>query len=971
MGKLLNENEAAIKLVITKELLYAYVRYAPKKSLGHNRKLISEIKDGQNFFDEEELERFDAYLKEPWSNPDEPRPEIPKYIQDYLKVEADGKCPISGKGYPLENAHITPYTECRNHYHHNLIRISKEEHTKIDTGVIDRRILHEIKQELIKKISQKLQENEKQNIFTKDIPLPHPLYVGKFHKLLELISTMETERFIVIEGLGGIGKTQLVLNAINNVRYHNPVIWIDIESKHSLDELIIELTNKITPYVNTYVEGIIASLRDLQITLILDSLEHLLISDKDKTEEFLVALLTQTKNVQLIVTSQIDLSLIDYPMTIIFPEPLDRNWGIALFDSLLEEQIDVSDIDFDWLLEFCSGHPLSIKLVVSLLKFYKSSKQTINRIKEVGKIEIPQKKDQNKKTSLDICLATVYGSLTDIQIKILQFFKYFPVGLIPEMLKTVINAESYDEDIASLEQLFMLESEADSYFDFIRVKIPNSIRPFLRNKAFNYSVMEELDVQKEVVTYLMMDAVIIDTKYIEHQEYGSAEIGIKRMESELPNVMEAMWLAKRNLSYFKIKNNKKEQSDYLFFIAAISGSLGKYCFTRGHYEYGILFSKTGIEANRELGQVEDISMQYMYLTQIQSRQFDIDGFTETMEEFLEFAKITDNLTVKANASWAKARLEFDKGLYDKSLTSYDETLAIMDQIQIEKIEKEGTEVFESIKQHEGNVAGIKFDKAKIFEFTGKYEEALIQYMEAIEVSVRLNDEMGLPNYHHHIAHCLCKTEKFEEGINYYTSAIQGFRNIGQLDYIINSVTDLGRFIEKRPNIVNLEILDEDLLSTITDRIIFQLKNSMDRGLSSGKQIDSLIEKIPFNLIGNMILLIQVIGLSPYRFILTNSLDEFAHEIGIKKIKFGLFTAIINLGHAIGGVDEWKTNKEIKQAVINSILQSCLIVNGGPDLQSKTRIFYWLAIWMQVTGLDNEATAESLLKQAWDSLKEST
>tara|TARA_R110002050_G_scaffold254172_2_gene392630 strand:+ start:6773 stop:9712 length:2940 start_codon:yes stop_codon:yes gene_type:complete len=968
MGKILNENEAAFKLGITKELLFAYVRYAPKKCLGHNRKLISEIKDGQNFFDEEELERFDTYLKEPWSIPDAPRPEIPKYIQDYLKVEVGGKCPISGKGYPLENAHITPYTECRNHYHHNLIRISKEEHTKIDTGVIDRDILQKIKQALINKIRQKLFEKEKQDAFTKDIPLPHPLYVGKFHKLLELTSTMETEKFIVIEGLGGIGKTQLVLNAIDNVKYHNPVIWIEIESKHSLDELCIELTNKITPFVNSNVENIISSLRNLQITIILDSIENLLIYEKESTEEFLETLLTQTQNVQLIITSQIDLSSIDYPKTIIFPEPLDRNWGIELFKSLLEEQIDVSDSDFDWLIKFCSGHPLAIKLVVSLLKFYKSSKQTIKRIKEVGNIELPQKKVHNKKTSFDICLATVYESLTDNQVKILQYCKYFPAGVNQDLLKDTVRVDNYDEDVASLKNLFMIESQEDIFFEFERLIIPSSIRPFLRTKSSNMSPQKELIIQKDIITYLMMEAVIIDTKYIERQEYGSATAGIARMESELPNLMEAMRLAKKNLIYFKTENNKKELLDYLFFIAAISASLGKYCFTRGHYDYGIFFSKIGLDANRELGKEQEISMQYMYLTQIQSRQFDIEGFSQTIKEFLEFAETTDNLIVKANASWAKARFEFDKSLYVESLASYDKTLEIMSHIYQEQEAEQDSDEFDS-EQHEGNIAIIKFERAKVFEFTGKYEEAIAQYMDAIKIFEKLNDEINLTSYYHHIAHCLCKIDNFEEGINYYSKAIQGFIDFGQMDYLINSVTDIGRFIEKRPEIVNLEILDEQLLSSTIDRIIYQLKNVITRELKLNKSLDFILKEIPFNLIGNMVLLIQVIGLSFHRFLLTESLDDFAHEIGIKKMKFELFPAIVNLGHAIGGVDEWKTNKEIKQAVINSILQSCLIINGGPDLQSKSRIFYWLAIWVQVTGLEKEATAENLFKQAWDSLPE--
>lgn len=87
--RFLTDTEACIHLGITKELLYAYVRNAPKKHLGHNRKLVSEFVEGKNMFDQNELESFDSYLKEPWSETGDNRPAIPKYIKEFLKIEID------------------------------------------------------------------------------------------------------------------------------------------------------------------------------------------------------------------------------------------------------------------------------------------------------------------------------------------------------------------------------------------------------------------------------------------------------------------------------------------------------------------------------------------------------------------------------------------------------------------------------------------------------------------------------------------------------------------------------------------------------------------------------------------------------------------------------------------------------------------------------------------------------------------
>lgn len=121
--KLLSATDAAIYMGITKELLYAYIKNAPKKNKGDSRRLSSIVIEGQNYFDKEELDNFDDYLKEPWSDSASQRPPIPTYIKDYLKIEIQGKCPISGIGYPLEDAHISPYCESLNHHHHNIISV--------------------------------------------------------------------------------------------------------------------------------------------------------------------------------------------------------------------------------------------------------------------------------------------------------------------------------------------------------------------------------------------------------------------------------------------------------------------------------------------------------------------------------------------------------------------------------------------------------------------------------------------------------------------------------------------------------------------------------------------------------------------------------------------------------------------------------------------------------------------------------
>ena len=124
-NKLLSESEAAYKLGITVELLFKYTSYPPKKNLGHLQTLQYKAERTKQGFLAEDLENWDKYLQEPWSNSAVDRPEIPSYVKDYLNVESQARCALCKKGYKLDYAHIIAYSISLSHHHHNIIRLCK------------------------------------------------------------------------------------------------------------------------------------------------------------------------------------------------------------------------------------------------------------------------------------------------------------------------------------------------------------------------------------------------------------------------------------------------------------------------------------------------------------------------------------------------------------------------------------------------------------------------------------------------------------------------------------------------------------------------------------------------------------------------------------------------------------------------------------------------------------------------------
>lgn len=966
MENLLSVTEAAFKLGITKELLFAYIRNAPKKHLGHDRKLISVVKEGQNFFKADELIEFDEYLKKPWSSSSETRPIIPSYIQDYLKVEIGGKCPISQKGYPLENAHIISYNESLSHHHHNLIRISKEEHTKIDNGIISRHLLSDTKSKLIESLRTKLKQegNNYQSSFNP--PQPHPTFIGRFSELVQLTNAMEHEKLVIIEGLGGVGKTELLLNAFENVKYHNPVVWVNVEMIGSFQDFLVILNNGISQHIEITQESIFDTLKNVPITFVFDSLEKLLISERDNLEGFIEKIITQTNNCQILITSQIDLSVLDHNKKIIKLKGLTSHFSLELLNCLLDEDTLMLDDECKWILNFCNGHPLCLKLIVSIIKFNNNVKRAILHLQGDGVPKHPTRKIHNKMTALDICLSTIYDILSHEQKKIIHYIKFFPAGLKLNWAEQHFPENNFFENISILRQFFFIDISKDQ-LDFERIIIANPILPFLKEKAKENSSIIEDELNMEAISEIMIEAIIIDSHYIENGIYGSPAYGIRRLEDELPNILEAFKVSRDKAYFYENVSNDKLKEKYLNFIVGIAGALGKFCWARGYFEYGTMISKAGIDANLKLKNYEIASTQYMYLSQIQQRQHNKAGFSKTVDDLIDLANTTNNIHIQIDAAWANGRLQLQKHNFSKALVLFNEAVKLIKMV-LKDFQQSEFYNEEKLKEYGkahllGNLSLITSEIAKVYEFSGRFDEAAKNYEEAIKTHEKFNDETNLMSCYYHYANCLVELNQTDKAIDYYLKAVEGFKLNGQFEYLSNVISGLGIIVEDNLNFMDNENFNKETFIIVIENLKYDFQNFIDFELKHN-DLNSIAKKIPHSLLSRLICIIKIMSFTPYCFLVTDWVIEFAEKFRIENIEFGYFTAVLNLGHAIGAVEEWKGMSTNEPLMIKTILQSCVIINGGPDLQSKTRIFYWLEKWMKYRNLDLEATAEKLWDKAW-------
>ncbi|MCD8031117.1 MAG: hypothetical protein LUF85_09950 [Bacteroides sp.] len=952
-NNLLSETAAALYLGITKELLYAYVNNAPKKNKGEDRKLKTIVIDGENYFDKEELDRFDFYLKEPWSDSASSRPPLPDYIKAYLQIESGGKCPISEKGAPLENAHIIPYHESLNHHHHNIIRISQEIHTKVDKGIIPRKVLKLAKEKLIEKL--KMSNSPQKEYAAFRVPGQHPLHIPRLKEASELAKIMSENQLVVIEGMGGIGKTQLLIYTITHVEYYNPIIWMDMESIESFSDFLILFNQSIAPYVSPADSNIaFEALRDKQLTFVFDSLEKLLVEERDEIEDFIIELLSKTQQIQLLITSQMDLSLLDYTKKIFKLNGLGTEESQDLITELLNGEMEVSAGDRNWIIDFCNGHPLSIKLTVTLIKFYKSSQRVIQLLTNNEPLKHPTRNRHNKQTSLSVCLSTIYDILNEEQKDILHFLKFFPIGVNPQWIEEKFQSDSFHKNMAELQHFFFIEQVKDFLY-LERHVIPNPIRPFLREKIKEKNSLAEIESEKEAMVMVMAEAAFINSHYIQSGTSNDLAYGTDRIINEMPNLLFILHTAQQRARPDHSQNPElKEQ--YLEIIAIIANSLGKCCFTRGLYKEGVLFAKAGIDAYRKLQNYSAAALQYMYLALLQSRMFHPDALEETINELENLIELDDHYMIEVYTYWTEGLLHFDRKRYLDSRSCYQEAVEILEE-QMEMDKQSSLDEEESIIDR-GNLILLKMEIAKTYEFQKQYSKAVPIYKNLMDHLPENFPPDNKGSMYHHYAYCLCKTNKIQEGVAYYYEAIDYFSKTGQFEYTGNSIADLAEFLENSTEIINHPVMNEELfyaaLKSITNQLIYL------PDFNKGDYVNN--KAVPYELLGKMISIVKAVSFSPHSLILNEWVEDLFENFPLENSKPEIFTAIVNLAHCIGGVHEWKYDQETVAIMTKSILQDCLIINAGPDYKSKTRIFYWLAQWMKFTGLQPNATAKTLWNQ---------
>ena len=832
-GDLLDATEAALRLGVTPGLLLAYARKARKGRTGDATTLRVAERGPEFRFAAADLDAFDAFLREPWAAPGEERPPIPDYVADYLLVESGGRCLLCPRGHRLENAHIVPFAVSRSHHHHNLAKLCEGCHGSYDGGLIDADRVLGAKAARVARLRDDLRTGASLDASWLP-PSPDPLFLGRARELEAVAAALAGERSVSLEGPGGAGKTQLLLHALAATD-PRAVVWLDVERTADPAELGPALQRALerggfAPGARTLEQSLV----NAPVRVVLDGIERVPGSAWDDLLDFLRALVSAPGDAQFIFTSQVELHGLPLARRIAVP-PLAPVDARTLLRSAAYGADDPTSDELAAVIELCEGHPLSLRLAGALLAYHKSWATVVNRLTAGGAraLREPTRRRQDRRSSLEVCLATAHDALPDGARRLLLYLAQFPAGWPTPFVDDESHGDLPWTADASAELLrwHLLVVRTDGADGVRRYRLPGPIRAFALSTAPRDRAEASRADAREALANL---AMFLTSRY-----QGTTDIAwyMARVESDFPNYLAAFEAALRAEDAAPVGGGDPDGPRRA--LARLARGLGIYFFARNRAETAERVLRHGARAALKLGLADAAAELLTMLGGALARRGDVSGLLRLADEAASLAAAHPSPAVDASRALLQAWAAIESGAAEDALAQlqiaadhYSGRLAASrtsapdaagpatgggpgDAPRKAWSDADGGET----DVDAGMLALTEAQMGRSHEARREYAAALEVYRRALAAMEASGDELNAASTRHQIANCLADTGDEAGAWDAYLAAAQSFHRIGVEGHLSNSLAELGLlYYDWEPAEGWAETVDDELLLSGLDDV---------------------------------------------------------------------------------------------------------------------------------------------------------
>ncbi len=717
---------------------------------------------------------YDRWLREPWAPAGAPRAEIPRGVRDYLKVESGGICPCCNSPGPFHDAHIDEWSVSRSNHHHNLLRVCVVCHDRYDDKTIPRSEIERLKEEAVVRVQVRIRHPS-----TPVWPIPGapPVaagFVGREAELKRSVECLSSARSLAIVGVGGIGKTQLLLNALRKTGSDRPVLWIALDALGETATMADTFLRVVRERGIEIRDGV-PRLDDVRACLVLDGLERVG-TGRDEVVDLIERLLADNVDTLLVVTSQVTLAALDFEETLTLgplPEPAAETILASAERSPAIDEI----------VGFADGHPLTLRLLATLLRFHGSAATVLSEIERLGASALadPQRRAHSPASSLVVCLDLAYSQLDGAERRLLWVVASSPGGFRPGLhdLSELIGPSSAGA-IAGIRAWNLVDRYGDD--DFRSGADPHEVLHMLSPvRAFTLQASERggaVDLEGLVRSFCYSQTAL--SNFIQNGliRDGPPMLGRALMRRELSNTLSAFEIAARM---------SDTDPSFLPAVVSIGHSTMMTLFTSGDFELGAQIMRRAATVSAENGSMVD-ALQFLYQMQtLSERQMDEKGVSTAVEAAERLAGNADGepraMLLLMRASFAERERRFDDAA---------------------AFARESYDLFRALPNcEEERRKSAGFQLARALEFGCRPAEALPFYLDALECAEAEADPVNRGSILHHIGNCEAYAGRYQEAMHAYRKAGEQHVELDTAEFICNSVGEAGLIVGQLDPLIGL------------------------------------------------------------------------------------------------------------------------------------------------------------------------
>jgi tetratricopeptide (TPR) repeat protein len=606
------------------------------------------------------------------------------------------------------------------------------------------------------------------------------VFVGRAEELERIRDSLRTDRYLLVHGPGGIGKTQLVLRALEAADTGRPVLWVEAERFDGVESMKAALEVSLRDIQQSGGGPLESVLDKLQACLVIDGLEQLKAGDVDEVDDWITQLQARLTDTQIIVTSQADLAQarIDSYVRL---TGIEEAAGEQILAHYIRAGISTDAVSLREIVAFADGHPLTLRLEAMLVNHFGSSAIALNQIRRRGAdmLEVQKRSSQNRRTSLRTCLSLAYDALTGDEQRLLFVVANAPGGLFSRMLEEQPEWVSDGRSaIAGAWRWGLIEgTNRGDRRERIRMLSPIASYAIARWSAEHPDEAHRLTMDL-AENFAVMVAVIS----MRSEEHGGLPNMVGRLEEELPNLLRILELAEKRPDDPKLGAMAtgicSELMRYFFVIHL--GHIGSQVMLRGA-RIALRDGRT-----RSAGNLLTMAVGLAYRSQ---RPIDIAAAMSLMDEI---GDKSDDHEALGNVALCRA---ISGSLRNKKDVVHEQAL-----IAISHFKKALSNTSKSPGEN-SHVESIENDLSSSYGLLGSallaqrdFAAAAAAYRNALDLVRGQSIAVNVGQLNHQIGNCEAYLKNLPDAALRYMDAAKQFHAVGMREYLGNALGEFGHLL---------------------------------------------------------------------------------------------------------------------------------------------------------------------------------